>query len=206
MKLYLVRHGQTGFNAEGVFQDAHSNLSETGLKQARALARRFTKISIDLIFCSSMPRAKQTAEEIAKVTNKKVTLNDNLREVKHPSQILSLSYADPEVARIRELQRQKADDKDWHYSDEENYIDIRTRVVNFLRSLDQFEGKNVLAVSHSRLIKTLLTVAMFGKQASSEQFYSVYHFFQTDNTGISVVEKKEGKWKLHILNDKAHLG
>ena len=68
MKLYLVRHGQTEHNASSLHQDEKVELSKQGKKQAIILAKRFSKIPIELIYSSPMNRARKTAE----VINKKI--------------------------------------------------------------------------------------------------------------------------------------
>ena len=71
MKVYFVRHGQTHGNTSEVHQDHSDKLNERGQKQAETVAKRFESIKIDSILSSDFIRAKVTAEEISKVTNKK---------------------------------------------------------------------------------------------------------------------------------------
>lgn len=64
MKVYFVRHGQTKYNVLQEHQPEDAGLSELGIKQAEILAKRFSKIPIDIIYSSPMKRVKQTVEII----------------------------------------------------------------------------------------------------------------------------------------------
>lgn len=63
MKLYIIRHGETDENAQGIIQGwIDTELNANGLSQAKAAARSFTH-PIDAIFSSDLKRATQTAQE-----------------------------------------------------------------------------------------------------------------------------------------------
>lgn len=62
MKLLLVRHGETPWNAEGRYQgQVDIPLSELGERQARSLGRRLQDVRIDRAVSSPLGRAAQTA-------------------------------------------------------------------------------------------------------------------------------------------------
>ena len=65
-RLIAVRHGETIDNARGVAQGwRDSELSETGIEQAYKLAERLRDVETTSIYCSTLERAKKTAEIIA---------------------------------------------------------------------------------------------------------------------------------------------
>ena len=66
MRLYLVRHGQTAWNAEEKAQ-GHTDipLDEIGIKQAECLADMLKDEPIQQILTSDLQRSKTTAETIA---------------------------------------------------------------------------------------------------------------------------------------------
>lgn len=80
MKLYLVRHGQTAYNAGNVTQgDTDIPLNDVGIAQAHELAKVVQDMKFDAYYVSPLRRAQQTAEII---TNGKAefTINSLLRE------------------------------------------------------------------------------------------------------------------------------
>lgn len=61
--LYLIRHGTTDANANGIFQGVLDlPLNELGLRQAEALGKRFENIELDALYCTPLTRTRQTAE------------------------------------------------------------------------------------------------------------------------------------------------
>jgi 2,3-bisphosphoglycerate-dependent phosphoglycerate mutase len=63
--LYLVRHGETEWNAKHITQgQSESFLTETGIKQAEETAEKLKNIKFDAIFSSDLSRAQRTAEII----------------------------------------------------------------------------------------------------------------------------------------------
>ena len=60
--LYLARHGQTAYNAEGRFQGWSAvPLDSTGREQARVLADEVAKLAPATLVCSDLERARETA-------------------------------------------------------------------------------------------------------------------------------------------------
>ena len=81
--LYFIRHGQSQANLDKIIATPDSPLTALGVSQAKETANRLLSFSIDKIFSSPMPRARQTAEVIADSIgfdkSKIVTMNE-LRE------------------------------------------------------------------------------------------------------------------------------
>lgn len=66
MTVWLARHGETAYNAERRFQGQGAvPLSERGREQARELAERAADLGIASLWCSPLPRARQTADIVA---------------------------------------------------------------------------------------------------------------------------------------------
>jgi broad specificity phosphatase PhoE len=64
--VYLARHGQTAYNKEGRFQGQQAvPLDETGRAQARELAERAASYRFAALWCSPLPRARETADAVA---------------------------------------------------------------------------------------------------------------------------------------------
>lgn len=66
-KVYFVRHGQSEDNVAGVTSGAERDalLTDEGRAQARIAGQQLRDKSIDLIVCSPMKRARETAQLIA---------------------------------------------------------------------------------------------------------------------------------------------
>lgn len=63
MVLYVTRHGETDYNAQGRYAGATDvPLNPTGIAQAGKLAQKLATMSFDAVVCSPMLRARQTAD------------------------------------------------------------------------------------------------------------------------------------------------
>jgi len=64
-KIYIVRHGQTDFNLQGIVQGSgvDSSLNDTGRAQASAFFKRYGHISFDKIYTSTLKRTKESVAE-----------------------------------------------------------------------------------------------------------------------------------------------
>ncbi|HWS75148.1 MAG TPA: histidine phosphatase family protein [Quisquiliibacterium sp.] len=80
MSIILVRHGETALNAARVLQPPETPLSERGLGQAEAVAKRIAGLAPAAILSSDLARAAQTAAAVAAATGRPVDLTPLLHE------------------------------------------------------------------------------------------------------------------------------
>ena len=82
MSEYFVRHGQTDWNLEHKVQGSIDiELNESGRKQALKMQEKLKDVHFDVIFCSPLVRAKETAEIISEShKNTPLIVSDELRE------------------------------------------------------------------------------------------------------------------------------
>ncbi len=61
-EIYLVRHGQTGYNQKGIVQGRgiDTTLNSVGIKQAEAFYQSYKDIPFDKIYTSSLQRTRQS--------------------------------------------------------------------------------------------------------------------------------------------------
>ncbi len=77
----VVRHGETVANVEHVYQgQSHGELNDKGIVQAYELKEALMGQSLDIIFCSDLKRAVDTAEIIAGDRDVEVVYDKRLRE------------------------------------------------------------------------------------------------------------------------------
>ena len=208
MKVYFVRHGESEYNAKELFQHGNVPLYEKGKKQAEFLAKRLSKIPIDLIVSSPHTRARETAEIISKKLKKKIVFCEFSGEKIMPEESIGKYAFSDEVNAIRKAMRENANNPDWHYSNEENFTEFKSRVKKFFEYLNSLKEENVLVVSHRGPIRMAILFMMFGNDDfEPELYYKFINMFRLTNTGITVCEKeKTGHWNLWAFNDHSHIG
>lgn len=209
MRLYIVRHGVTELNASNVRQSRDGYLSQDGIAQARALAEKLSELTIDSIFTSPFPRARQTADIIsAKVKQLLVQESEYLGEVRLPSELIGKPKDDPRSERILGMIEDHYDDAGWRYSDEETFGEFVLRARTVLDYIGKTGFENVVIVSHERFIRVLVGVMLLGKAFTPAVFREVRHNLYISNTGITIsdlVDLTHGKWRLVTLNDHSHI-
>ncbi len=143
MKIYIVRHGQTEWNNQKRIQGrANTPLDEIGKSQAFETKNKLSSIDIDLIICSPLERAKQTAEIIN---------NDRNIEIIYDDRIIERSFGKIEGHPIGNYDFNEFwdYDKNIKYEDIETMHELFNRVFGFIKEIiSKYRDKNVLIVSH----------------------------------------------------------
>lgn len=209
MKIYVVRHGESTFNTTSIYQPHHAALSELGQKQAASLGARFKHIPVDIIFSSDYIRAHHTAEQISLNTQKPIQIIEDLREAKKPTEIVGRHHKDPKSLEYETEALKNIEDPNWHYLDEENFHDFRTRVSRLLDFLSKQPNENIVIVTHSLVIRMIVALVLLTEEFLTPQaFNKLKHGLKTTNTGITILEKKPEDHiiRLKVYNDIAHLG
>ncbi len=197
LTLYLVRHGQTEYNATGRVQGwTDVPLDAIGLVQAERLAMRFSNKTLSAIYSSPLARAADTAYAIASTTNMPVILDDRLREYNMGQwsgltgdEILAVT---PGMVHWDGPERESPGG--------ENARQMRDRVEAFLHDLVQkhTSGETVVAVSHGGTLGAVIA-AMLGLPVLRRQPFTF------GNTAITKVSYDHGQWRIRSLNDRCHL-
>jgi probable phosphoglycerate mutase len=173
-------------------------LTDTGIRQAAAAAKRLASAGIDAIVTSPLQRAVQTAEEVASVTGIPVLADDGFRETdfgawegltfaevreRWPSEVTAW-LADPSVAP----------------PGGESFTQVSERVTAALhRVLAERAGQTVLVVSHVTPIKTLVAAALL---APSLALYRMH----LDVAALCEIDwYGDGPAVLRSFNDTSHL-
>lgn len=82
-KIYLIRHGETIFNKEHkIAGQIETDLTELGRLQALETGKKLQSdgVKFDVILCSTLKRAKDTAKIIAQNVPAPIIYDDNLKE------------------------------------------------------------------------------------------------------------------------------
>lgn len=201
--LFLVRHGETEFNRQGIVQGrgVNAELNDTGLAQAKALAERMRGMSIDCIYSSPLRRAMQTAECVATALNiQDIPTDADLEEMswgifEGHSQSEELSSAFDEMKR-----RWHVGDHDYGVENGETLTQVQSRGVNAIdRILESEKGKRVLVVAHGRFLRILLATLLsdYGIRRMEELSHT--------NTGINHLIHSGSDFRAVVLNCTEHL-
>ena len=195
----LLRHGQTPMSVQQRYAGrSDAPLTDAGVHQAAAAAKRLASSGIAVIMTSPLLRTVQTAQEVAAVTGAAVITDDGFRETdfgawegltftevreRWPAE-LATWLADPAVAP----------------PGGESFTDVSARVITALhRVLAGRAGQTVLIVSHVTPIKMLVATALLAPPAALYRMH-------LDVAALCEIDwYADGPAVLRSFNDTGHL-
>jgi probable phosphoglycerate mutase len=195
----LLRHGQTPMSVEKRYAGRSDiPLTDVGLQQAAAAAKRLASAGIDVIVASPLLRARQTAGEVAATTGAPVVTDDGFRETDFGA------WEGLTFAEVRE--RWPAEVSAWLADpavpppDGESFTQVSERVSAALqRVLADRAGQTVLIVSHVTPIKMLVTTALLAPPAALYRMH-------LDLAALCEIDwYADGPAVLRSFNDTGHL-
>jgi ribonuclease H / adenosylcobalamin/alpha-ribazole phosphatase len=195
----LLRHGQTPMSVEKRYAGrSDAPLTDLGVAQAAAAAKRLATAGLDAIVSSPLQRAVRTAEEVAAVTGLPVVTDDGFRETDFGAWE-GLTFADVRERWPSEMTAWLADPAVAPPGGE-SFAEVSERVTAALhRVLAARPGQRILVVSHVTPIKTLVTAALL---APPPALYRMH----LDLAALCEIDwYADGPAVLRSFNDTAHL-
>ena len=201
MILYLIRHGQTDWNREHRCQGITDiELNATGRMQAQCLAHRFSSLEVNAIFSSTLKRASETAEAIARFHNAPVKTSDAFREI-HQGQFEGLTLSELFSLHADFLQQWMRDPADLVLPGGESMRQVQERAWAALTEIiDAFPTGKIILVGHNLCNLTLLCRLI-------EIDLSHFRYLRQDESAVNLIEIGERFPHPVIvrLNDVSHL-
>jgi broad specificity phosphatase PhoE len=157
--LYLTRHGETEWNAQGrIMGHLDSPLTDRGVQQAIWLRDALKDQPFAAIYASSSQRTRTTAEILRDTRELPIIADDRLREIylgnweglmsqeikqKYPEEFSLYRHA-PELYQAS--------------NGGETFLQLQQRIMPCINELiSQHEGQEILIVTHAITLKTVLT-------------------------------------------------
>ncbi len=197
--LYAVRHGETEWNLAGR-QQGHldSPLTESGIKQAPALADGLLAKGIDVLYSSDLGRALHTSELIGTKIALPVNTDRRLSE-RHLGTMQGLT----KEAFRQQFPGEWADfhsgDPDYCFPGGESARQRYERSVSCVEDLAQrYPGQTVLVVTHGGVLNGLFYKATRIPLSEPRQF-SLF------NAAINSFSVCGDSWRLESWGDTCHL-
>jgi broad specificity phosphatase PhoE len=190
--LYLVRHGETDFNAKKLIQGITDNpLNQNGINQAHILRQNLEGINFDAAYSSPLQRAYITTE---------IVINDKLPITKVFG-LIERNYGKYEGSTHQEIKdhNQHLKNKPLHLLPEnkieptfETDFEMLKRLIPELKSISQkHQGETVLIGSHMGVLRAMMIY-----------FHKISHsdYPKIENTAYMVILGENKKLKLHEMH------
>ncbi|MBI3638574.1 class I tRNA ligase family protein [Candidatus Wolfebacteria bacterium] len=153
---FLVRHGETDYNAEKRWQ-GHMEipLNETGKKQAREAVLKLKNKKIDLIISSDLTRCRQTAEIIANELKVEIIFDEGLRE-RHMGAAQGLTIDEYDKIFGQNSTSEWRKNYNSRPDGGETFRELEDRVLAaFNRHKSKHKHKNIVVVTHGGPIRMI---------------------------------------------------
>lgn len=196
MKLYMLRHGRTSWNALGRLQGRSDiPLSEDGRLSARETGGLLADIPFSAAFSSPLMRAKETAELILEGRGIPVQTDERLIEI---------SFGVLEGVCLSELTKEERPTVSIFAAPEdyippeggETYASLEYRCRKFLDKVILPNEKNwahVLIVAHGGTVRGLFS-AMFGKTSNE-----IYGSHVQKNCAVNIIDCTDGVFSVDVF-------
>lgn len=197
MKLYLLRHGETIQNRDGILQGQQpGNLSKKGRGQARLIAHYLRSFTFDHIYCSDLQRTRDTLEPITAYHTTEVTYTSAIRERSFGT--FEGAVAQDYLSHVTSNQHCRLS---FRPDDGESYLDLQERLRPFLKMLSETHlGENILLCTHGGTIRAALSLLL--DRPLEEMLQN-----RIDNTSLSIVEycPNTSERLSFVINQTPHL-
>jgi broad specificity phosphatase PhoE len=196
----LVRHGETALNAERRWQGHHeAALSVAGRAEAEALAVRVAADQPAALYSSDLPRARETADAIARLTGLSPGFDPRWREV-DVGEWVGLTPREVESRYPDGYARWLAGGTGW--SEGEPYPAMAERGLAALRdAVDSHAGVDapIVCVTHGGVIRAMV-MHVLGMPPSARRLLA------TGRTAtVTTIDATTPTWRLRSFNDSGHL-
>ena len=192
MKMYIIRHGQTPWNARKCLQGRSDvDLNENGIYLAELTGKALRDVTFDMAFTSPLIRAKHTAQCI--LAGRKVPIIEDER-------LIEISFGIYEGCRYAEENRQVP--QQWienFFHAPQDYVaapggesldDVEKRTRNFMEDIcsrKELQDKTILVSTHGCALRGLLNSI---RESNREDYW---HGGVSKNCAVSIVTCNRGE-------------
>lgn len=196
MKIYVIRHGETDWNAQYKLQGRSDiPLNEKGRALAAETAEALKDVKFDVCFSSPLSRAHETAE---------IILGDRPVEIINDERLIEIGFGVCDGMQVRDPQTREISVKNWDYflkapekyetpENAESMLELCERVKGFVEELvarEDLEDKTILIATHGAALRGILNAI---REWELSDFWGKG---LSRNCAVSILESHKGQVKL----------
>ena len=193
--IIFLRHGQAINNTKRILAGRSLGvpLTETGVLQAKRIAKFLKPFNISTIYSSPMERAVNTSQIVAKHHSLEVKTDDRLIEL-DMGKFTGMAYDDIFAKHGNVFLKFYDGDLEIAHNGVETFVEVKKRILNIIdHILKEHVDENVLLVTHMDPIKAMLATIMDLKPTSLCELI-------IENASLTVFKEEQGKLSLFAIN------
>jgi len=198
-ELILIRHGETMWNIEGRWQGhADSSLTDLGIHQAEALARRLSNMVFAALYTSDLGRALDTARIISRETGHEIIFDSRLRE-RNVGIFQGLTLVEMQDRFPESFERYRNFDQEYVIPQGESMNQRYAINIEFINEIaENHRGQSVVVVTHGGVLNSMFRYVLKLPPESNRRY-------KIKNTSINSFVHGENGWVLQTWGDISHV-
>jgi broad specificity phosphatase PhoE len=199
-RLFIVRHGETPWNAQERLQGhADIDLSENGRQQALAVGKRLADVPFDIAYASDLARAWHTAEIMLDQRDVPLISNEGLRE-RFYGVFEGLTLEERQAQFPNEFNASLIKDLDFAAPGGESARGTLKRMTKVIGEIkERHLDETVLIVGHGGSLRSAIVALMEFPAEATWRF----HMF---NCSLTVIDTYWDNAVMLTYNETSHLG
>lgn len=199
-EIYIIRHGQTALNAQGIVQGKgiDASLNDFGRKQAAAFYQAYKHVKFEVVYTSSLTRTKETAEAFIKAGIPHIA-DPNLDEISWGEVEGNSGFTDNSELFEELLGQWRSGNHYYSFPGGESPFDLQQRQLKFLETLKASKEKLILIATHGRFIRAFMCTILGQPLSNMDQF---------DHTNLCLYKVNllsDGTFEIEQHNNQEHL-
>jgi broad specificity phosphatase PhoE len=199
-KIYLVRHGQTEFNLQGVVQGSgiDAPINTTGLAQAQAFYEAYKDVKFDHLYHTALIRTKQSIQQFIDLGIPTIALPE-LNEISWGDyEGTPMTPEEGEYYRHM-LEQWKSGNLDYAIAGGESPNTVALRMAKGIEKVLNGPGETILVCMHGRAMRIFLSLILRSELRDMDQF-------EHENLCLYLLEQREDEtFSVGKFNDREHL-
>ncbi|HRN94565.1 MAG: histidine phosphatase family protein [Chitinophagales bacterium] len=171
-ELYIIRHGQTDHNAQGIVQGKGVNLplNNLGRTQAQQFFDTYKNVPFDGLFASSLLRAQQSIE-LFRNSNMPFEICSDLDEISWGKMEGQTNTQENDAGFQQMLKDWSAGKIHEKFIDGESPFELQQRQKKFIQQFLNSSHKKVLIATHGRFIRAFMCTLTGTDLSQMESFH-----------------------------------
>jgi phosphoserine phosphatase len=199
LEIVLVRHGATDWNIQGRCQGSTDReLSETGVRQAEAVAANLSQKRISAVYSSGLLRAWRTAQFISQPHALPVRIEHDVRELDHGA-LEGLTFNEIKEQYPDFIQKWRTEPAELQVPGGERLSDVQQRALAGLHRIasSHEQDDTVVVVSHNFPILGIIC-HITGTHLNN------YRDFRLEPCGHTRLHWEDRTWRITHMNGKIY--
>ena len=196
MKLYIIRHAETEYNRKGIIQgsEVDSDINDVGESQANSFYEYYKNINFDKIYVSDLKRTFQTIRRFTENGSS----YEKLKEFNEISWGINQGKSDDLEDYAKLIDTWLAGNLDNKFEEGESPNEMSVRLVKGFNKVLDDDHDTVLLCIHGRALRILLSKIIDNDLTKMDKYVH-------SNTGLYILEYKNGKYEILGSNLREHL-